>query len=328
LDPEWATDGFHNVKEGVPADPDAPPEYYTGGSWLLINSTERVYQYSRNAGNFRTQQWGDKLESYTGSENPEHIGTTDGAGYNGHPTKDDHKAAHKVQDGDDLADKLSPSSKGLPRGNPEMISKTWASSITDYTGSDNWKIPSIEEGTWAKKRNSTDWVEVVTETSTYTSVTSTTVAGSIAETSHVGAQTSVSTVGTQADVTVVGALAEVSISGVALEVAVQGAKLRVEAIGQSIELFLGTKTAIDIAIIAERHIGEKKSEVWGQKLLRNAKKEEITLDDVNAAISRELTTVKYDIKSLRYMVNSTSVSLGGPPMPPPRPLTGFAGLLK
>ena len=40
------------------------------GVWLLVNTTETVYEYARNAGNFREEVWGDVNETYIGSENP------------------------------------------------------------------------------------------------------------------------------------------------------------------------------------------------------------------------------------------------------------------
>jgi hypothetical protein len=40
------------------------------GVWLLVNTTENVYEYARNAGNFREEVWGDVNEAYVGSENP------------------------------------------------------------------------------------------------------------------------------------------------------------------------------------------------------------------------------------------------------------------
>jgi hypothetical protein len=118
--------------------------YGTGadkGAWLLQNSTERVYQYSRNAGNFRVENWGDLLENYIGSENPENFGTTETAGMQGHPlTRDIGGAPAPIA-----------SSVGLPRGNPHIIEKTWASRIDSYTGTDALKVPDIHEETHVER---------------------------------------------------------------------------------------------------------------------------------------------------------------------------------
>lgn len=148
--------------------------YGTGadkGAWLLQNSTERVYQYSRNAGNFREEWWGDLLENYTGSENPENFGTTETAGMQGHPVTRD------------IGGEPAPicSSVGLPRGNPHIIEKTWASKIESYTGSESWKIPEIHEKTWVKKQFSDMHAEHVVENTFVETVVSATYAGAIVE---------------------------------------------------------------------------------------------------------------------------------------------------
>lgn len=136
----------------------------TAGAWLLQNSTERVYQYSRNAGNFREQTWGDLLETYVGSENPEQFGSSPDAGLQGHPTYRD--------EGLGIKNVLAPpnDSTDLPRGNPTIIERTWAEKIDSRTGSEAWRVPKIHEETWsddsysktmATKSYSTQWSEVV-----------------------------------------------------------------------------------------------------------------------------------------------------------------------
>ncbi|MEZ4296627.1 MAG: hypothetical protein R3B70_16780 [Polyangiaceae bacterium] len=114
----------------------------TKGAWLLENSTERVYQYSRYAGNFREQIWGDLYETYIGSENPEDIGTTDGAGLQGHPTLRD-----QARDGVSLAPVAS--SVDLPRGNPVVIERTWATRIDTQQGSEAKRVPRITDKAYA-----------------------------------------------------------------------------------------------------------------------------------------------------------------------------------
>lgn len=114
------------------------------GAWLLQNSTERVYQYSRNAGNFRQQNWGDLLETYTGSENPENLGTTDDAGLQGHPTFRDQALGNKSSSAP------TASSIGLPRGNPTIIERTWAAKMDSQWGSESLPVPEITEVTHAE----------------------------------------------------------------------------------------------------------------------------------------------------------------------------------
>lgn len=141
---EWVPDTtYGRGNEGDTADDVAR------GAWLLQNSTERVYQYARNAGNFREQNWGDLLETYTGSENPESIGTTDDAGLQGHPTHRDEALGNTVS----LAPAVS--SKGLPRGNPTIIERTWATRIDSQTGSAKLRVPTITATTHADRYDDT-----------------------------------------------------------------------------------------------------------------------------------------------------------------------------
>lgn len=125
------------------------------GTWLLVNSTERVYQYDRNAGNFRTQNWGDLIENYTGSENPEAFGTTDDAGTQGHPTYRDEGLGKR--------DVLAPSTSSidLPRGNPTIIDRTWATKIDSHTGSKKKPVPDIIEKKWADNILERTWAKSI-----------------------------------------------------------------------------------------------------------------------------------------------------------------------
>ena len=269
---EWIQNAYaesHDLGDG---------ESYSGGAWLLINSTERVYQYSRNAGNFREQVWGDKNETYVGSENPERVGTTDNAGYRGHPTDG---ASHTTAlDATEFQRRIKPSSKGLPRGNPHIIEKTWASRIDSATGSAAWRIPTINESTHAVEVTSvTDVLGAVTETTTIAGAqTSTTsVAGAVTETTTVlGTQTSTSTFGgavteitnvagavtstetivgvkTEASIaaavtssTTVGVLTENTNAGVATTIDITGGKIDVALTGGAIDVALtGLKLGVE-----------------------------------------------------------------------------------
>lgn len=157
---EWVPDTTY----GTSAADAATGAGASGGAWLLQNSTERVYQYSRFAGNFREQWWGDLLENYIGSENPEKFGSFAESGQKGHPTYRDEALGKK--------DVLAPpnDSTDLPRGNPTIIERTWAEEIDSRTGSETWKIPKIHEETWSDdsysktmvtKAYSTQWSEIV-----------------------------------------------------------------------------------------------------------------------------------------------------------------------
>lgn len=294
-------------------------DYYRGGAWLLINSTERVYQYSRNAGNFRTQQWGDKLESYVGSEDPERIGTTEAAGYKGHPTRGDIEADHDVTDEPDLVGKLRPSSKGIPRGNPHIIEKTWASKIESYTGSSDWRIPSIHEETWAKSMNdSTDCSGKITsstkahdtdETTNVTGVaSSSTTAGVIAENTNAGLITENTNAGAMASATNAGAIFESTIAGAHVEF--HGGLLHSSIeIGGVIDLFLGFKLDIDISGTYEIELFEHGEYKTKEKKLK-LEKEAATLAQKEAAIQAQFTFLTNRTVSLLYKCNALAVELG------------------
>ncbi len=322
---EWIRNGYAasspiDTRDDI-AKTDAPEDgdLYHGGVWLLINSTERVYQYSRYAGHFRTQQWGDKQEAYIGSEDPERIGTTEAAGYKGHPTPADIKADHDVTDGDDLVEKLRPSSKGLPRGNPHMIAKTWASRIESYTGSSAWRIPSIHEETWAAwMSEKTDCSGKITSSTTAhgtddnTHVTgvasSSTTAGVIVENTNADVITENTNAGTMASATKADTIYESTIAETHVEFHGGGLHSSIE-IGAVIDLFLGLKLDIDISATYEvtlREHGEFKT-----KTKRLALQAEATaLQKKEFALAHQISCLKFDIACLKHDVKALSVSLG------------------
>lgn len=284
---------------------------YKGGAWLLINSTERVYQYSRNAGNFREQQWGDRVESYTGSENPARIGKNDDDGYQGHPNDAAyHSVAAKNYDDDDLAKRIRPSSKGLPRGNPHVIEKTWASKIESYTGSSKWRIPKTYESSYINDSESHEDVTTKTEhstvgtqtsTSTVTTQTDTSTVTTLTETTTVGTHVSTTFAGLVLDTTFVGASNETTIAGAKSEITIAGAmseitlspvgKLSIEAmpLAAEIGIILG-KIALTIGWGKEFKIGDV-DEV-------PLRKKKMTLQELKFALSKSNYTLKNQRASL------------------------------
>ncbi len=255
---EWIQNGYV---------PDAPVEIepgesYVGGAWLLINSTERVYQYSRNAGHFREQQWGEKLESYVGSENPERIGTSDDAGYQGHPSASDIASDHAVLSDDDLVAKLRPSSKGLPRGNPHVIDRTWASKIEEYTGSAAKRVPSIHSETWAE-----DVIELTDVL--HGTASNTRIGGGVAEATSIGgASVSQTTIGgAQVDSTIVGAAAvELAISGTHTSLTITGVETGVTLCPLTNEVTIGTTNSLSIGDKSELNLGNTVALEVGNKV--------------------------------------------------------------
>lgn len=278
---EWIQNGY---VPGAPIlkskeDPAEPDDFYRGGAWLLINSTERVYQYSRNAGNFSTQQWGDKLEAYVGSEDPERIGTTPGVGYKGQPTRPEIAAFHKVLDNDDLVDKLRPDSVGLPRGNPHIIEKTWAESINSATGSEAWKIPQIHETTWAVSMTDSTTADTITTTTKVQTMKETTTAGSIVSTTYAGAIV---------DTTIAGMIVSTTIAPL-------------------IDMFLGLRLSLDLAAAIEVSTDYKIEVVIGHKSKFSIVEDEITpLKTSLAAVESTLNTTNTRVTATETTTAATS----------------------
>jgi hypothetical protein len=266
-----------------PTDPESVDEFYVGGAWLLINSTERVYQYSRNAGNFREQQWGDKVEAYVGSENPERIGTTDGVGYQGHPTAAEIAADHNVLDDSDLVDKLRPSSVGLPRGNPHLIEKTWAASISSSTGSSAWKIPQITEDTWA--------VSMIDSTDAET-IKSTTKAHSMTETT---------TTDTMVSTTFAGAIVDTTITGMKIDTT----------IGPLVDIFVGLRLGIDLAGVIEIVAAPFKVELTFESRFKytNVEDEIAPLKTSIAGVRSDLVSTANEVMIVKTAAATTSTEL-------------------
>ena len=174
----WIQQAYLPTDTNREADPD-----YKGGAWLLQNSTERVYQYSRYAGNFKDEFWGDLIETYIGSENPRRVGAAADDGTLGHAP--DHYVAldHNIDhDHDERESRFYPGalkdfrwptsisslqkddgqggkwqefpsvdSTSLPRGNPHIIERTWATAIDTRVGSVDWRIPEVYDSTHTEK---------------------------------------------------------------------------------------------------------------------------------------------------------------------------------
>lgn len=249
-----------------------------GGVWLLQNSTENVYQYSRNAGNFREQNWGDLRETYVGSENPPPggVGINDDDGTFGHPTVrdeplDDASSLDKV-----AKEKLkapSVSSAGLPRGNPHIVEKTWARKIESYTGSKAWQIPQIKEETWA------DRMESLTN------------AGAISEVTNAGAITSVTN------------------AGVIVETTVAGMHVTAD-VGPVVEIFGGLKLSIDVSgtiaisgpFALELSLGYSGS-------FHNFKDEVKVMENNITAVKNDLTNTKSELNNTKLNLTNIGTDL-------------------
>jgi hypothetical protein len=264
---------------------------YQGGAWLLQNSTERVYQYSRNAGNFMNQEWGDLRETYTGSENPVRVGKHDDDGLQGHPS--DHTVDPSPQAKEPFP---RTSSVGLPRGNPRIIEKTWAEKIESYTGSEAWRIPSIHEETW---------VHDAFDTTHADSITSKTYADEMSETTHC--------TGTISSKTYAAATTEL-VAAAAIESHTTAAQITsvTETLNQ-IDLFLGaTHVNVEITLgMLDIFLGFKKEFSFDQDYTA-LKKKETALKDLEISLSKQLAhmdTHWVSAKSMQTCLETTVKAL-------------------
>jgi len=131
------------------------------GVWLLVNTTQNVYEYARYAGNFREERWGDVIETYIGSENPPDNGafavdSTQGTGGHEPPFRledrnydlpEEHAASNELRN----VALFSEDNIGAVRSNPHIIEKTWAKRIDTVVGTDNCRVEFISDSIHAEK---------------------------------------------------------------------------------------------------------------------------------------------------------------------------------
>jgi hypothetical protein len=177
------------------------------GVWLLVNTTEGVYEYARYAGNFREERWGDVLETYTGSANPPPSGSVARdaiAGSLGHdpphrfsdrkydlpkygPTGSANAVGTKT---DRLVPEWEHDNLDVIRSNPHIIEKTWARRIDGWTGSPEQPVGfgttegGIFERTYAIKTDSYTSVTDSNEESHVTNTTSKSYGDTVTEFTH------------------------------------------------------------------------------------------------------------------------------------------------
>jgi hypothetical protein len=252
-------------------------EAYNDGAWLLQNSTENVYQYSRNAGNFKEENWGDLWETYVGSENPARVGVGEADGTMGHPHT--HTVGPSPMPSTTMP---SVSSEGLPRGNPRIIEKTWAISIESSTGSAVWRIPQIDESTWAvSMKDSTD-------------------AGSIVSTTTAGAIVETTTSGTIVSTTTAGAIVDTTIAGLTISTH----------IGPVIDIFVGLRLGIEIAGVVEVSGPFKVELSLGYSgSYHNFKDEMAILENTVKGIRNDLVTTANEVMVAKTTASTTRTDL-------------------
>ena len=236
------------------------------GVWLLVNTTENVYEYARNAGNFREEVWGDVNETYVGSENPPPGGIvfppgldSDGVPYGtkGHKPPSTIGGRNYHMPGTGESDRATPpwveDNHGIVRSNPHIIEKTWARRIDSYTETEGCHVPTIREYTFADdiESHTGSFLHPVgrsEETSYFGTSVSHTQAGVVVESSVVGKSFTNTAVGVSADLTEAVGIGELTLCGGHVEVEICAAThISVEA----------SSTILDIALhfgkVRDRH---------------------------------------------------------------------------
>lgn len=144
---QWVPDYKFTDSEGV----------VRTGVWLLVNTTENVYEYARYGGNFREERWGDLLETYVGSENPPlgQVATDDVMGSAGHDPPARLPGISYDYPASTPLGRTTPNwpqdNKDQVRSNPHIVEKTWARRIDSWTGSALCPVGEIHEKTFAGK---------------------------------------------------------------------------------------------------------------------------------------------------------------------------------
>ncbi|MGD0524833.1 MAG: hypothetical protein ABSE49_06810 [Polyangiaceae bacterium] len=184
------------------------------GTWRSVEECQKGDVHNVIHGDVFEEQYGQSITSITGSEhqpvlcNPET--------YDPNPADADGTAAPAViTENNDLFDPQSPAYLGPTaqsptnvietKMNPVILERTWAESISSYTGSSTTRIPKIHEETWAK-----DITEVTNCSGT---INSTTTAGVVEEVTEVGSINEVTTVGAKIEVTLAALQLDLEIGG-------------------------------------------------------------------------------------------------------------------
>jgi len=253
----------------------------TSVEWVEDDNGRYRFVEKNQKGDTYSIYWGDTHEEFFGEWKVDITGSEDPATYP--PVVPDTTAPAKV--------------------NPKIVSKTWAESIEEYTGSATKRVPSIKSETWVERVEETTDVSQGTTSNTRIgggTAEATTIGGGTTSATTIGGGTVESTIiglGT-ADVTIIGlgtasmtimglGTAELNIQGVgsaslsivpnASEIAIGnsvglsiGDKVDVSVgnvvsatTGQVNEVYLGVKNSLSIASLIEIFVGFKASFQWG-----------------------------------------------------------------
>jgi hypothetical protein len=284
------------------------------GTWRIVEECQKGDVHNTIHGDVYEEQYGENITAITGSEtqpvlcNPE-VYSSDASAANGvyGPTA-------VITENNDLFDPQSPAYLGAPpatvtKKNPTIVEKTWAESISGYTGSSACRIPTIYEETWASS---------ITElTDCSGTIKSTTNAGVVEEITTIGSVNEVTTVGSAVEVMVAGATVEVTTAGSKIDITLAGLHLEAALIpvhigleiGGKIDLFLGAKLEISGPEKAEFTIEEMKLVSAFQK----AAAEELNLTNMKQSVTDLATRVTASETALANDVvhlNTTYQALG------------------
>ncbi len=178
----------------------------------------------------------------------------------------------KVRDtywGEEITSTTGSESPAPMRANPVITDRTWAMSISSYTGSAALPVPSITDETWASAITSTTNADAITDTTTVSgAITSTTTAAAVVDTTTAGliASTTIgnvsdTTIGTSTSLivgmeseTIIGNSMEINIG--AQESVTLGATLDVM-IGASVDISIAGSVSVEIGPSASISIGPR-----------------------------------------------------------------------
>jgi hypothetical protein len=205
------------------------------GTWRIIEECQKGDVHTVVHGDVVEEQYGQSITAITGSELQPVL--SDPEQYTSNPLGADGTSDPALYtQNTDLFDPNSPDYLGAgnveTKLNPTILEKTWAQSISSYTGSSACRIPTIHEETWA---------QAITEvTNCSGTIHSTTIAGVVEEVTEVGSINEVTTVGSAIGITVAASMAEVTVAGIQLEAALIPLHASIE-VGAQIDISLGGK---------------------------------------------------------------------------------------
>ncbi|MFT3772018.1 MAG: hypothetical protein QM820_41965 [Minicystis sp.] len=150
--------------------------------------------------------------------------------------------------------------------NPVVTEKTWAESISSYTGSAAWPVPLIEDETWAKVMTSDTHADTSTSTTTVSgAITEVTEAGSVSSATSVsGAISDDTTAGSMTSTTTAGAITDTTTAGVITSTTT--GNVVDTTVGVSLSTIIGAETEIILGNSMEVNLGAQESFTLGAVL--------------------------------------------------------------